>query len=392
MVLSQFSIQGLYGKYNIALKVEDNKLILVAKNGASKTTVLKLIFFFLTKQWENLATIEFDKIIATINDQQYIFDRDKYNTSEISNDQIPILIKAYPIYENFIRNELQKWTIQELREKSHYVELFAESYDVPAGLLAKFIETALMSRVPTEDSYDWKQYVIYLPTYRRIEEEFPTIFSDFNHQLTEYVDRLIGPRMQIIGAENFDSDGGIGNPSVVNTDRIFDKLWSNRDREKWLKKRDTQYLELVEFGMDDISYKVGEIVKSEGNLEKAGPKLSKYLDMCNKYLYPEKKIEFVDSCLRIALTEDEGRILSLEKLSSGEKQVVALFFHLFIEEMEPFVIIDEPEISLSLRWQESILEDILAAEIAGFVVATHSPFVIGKELKDFAHSINEFMF
>jgi len=390
MILSEFAIIGLYGKYDTILKIVDNKLILVAKNGASKTTILKLVFYFLSKQWENLATIEFKSVAATINDRRYNFDREQYLNPQSSYNGIPELLIAYPIYESFITEELQKWTVPELREKSHYVELIAETYDIPAGLLAKFIETALAARIPTAN-YDWGQYVIYLPTYRRIEEDFATIFADVSLQLGNYLKGLLNNDLSYEGSNPEELVQKNDEIDAASAEQIFYSLWSNRDREKWLKKKDTQYLELVEFGMDDISYKISEILKSDTNTESTKVKLKRYLDMCNKYLCPEKLLEFSDNGLRVVLTEENSNILDLDKLSSGEKQVVALFFHLFIEDMNAFVIIDEPEISLSLRWQEEILSDILQANVAGFVVATHSPFVIGKQLKQYAHSINEFL-
>ena len=391
MILTEFTIRGLYGKFNISLKINDNKLILVAKNGASKTTILKLIYYFLTKQWEILSTFEFESITATINGKEYYFNRNEYFQSESPSNRISDLIKTYPIYETFIVSELQKWSISELREKSHYVELLAESYDMPPGLLAKFIETALVSRIPTI-TYDWEHYIIYLPTYRRIEEDFATIFSDFNVQLGNYVRSIIEvdtntDSMGIDDGEENDSSHKLNNP-----EQIFNNLWNNRDREKWLKKKDYQYLELVEFGMGDISYKINETINSlkDENATEFKLRLSKYLAVCNKYLHPEKKLQFTDNSLHVVL-ENDGGFLNIEKLSSGEKQIVALFFHLYIEDTTAFVIIDEPEISLSLRWQEEILKDIIDANVTGFVVATHSPFMIGDQLKPFAHSVNEFL-
>jgi energy-coupling factor transporter ATP-binding protein EcfA2 len=390
MILSEFTITGIYGKYNTSLKIVENKLILVAKNGAGKTTILKLIFYFLTKQWENLATIEFGTITATINDRQFFFSREKYFKSESFHDRFPELAKAYPIYGNFISNDLRSWTLAELREKSHYVELLAETYDMPAGLLAKFIEIALASHIPKVD-YDWEQYIIYLPTYRRIEEDFVTIFSDISIQLGNYVKQYLPDEIISEDAAQDEHHEKGQSLKTWQPTQIFHSLWSNRDREKWLKKKDNLYLELVEFGMDDISYKISEIVQSTKDPEITKSKISRYLEMCNKYLQPEKRLEFEENTLRIVLNDENGGILDLEKLSSGEKQVVALFFHLFIEDTNAFVIIDEPEISLSLRWQEDILSDILEANVTGLVVATHSPFVIGKQLEQFAHSINEFI-
>ncbi|WP_407267499.1 AAA family ATPase [Tenacibaculum maritimum] len=58
---------------------------------------------------------------------------------------------------------------------------------------------------------------------------------------------------------------------------------------------------------------------------------------------------------------------------------------------KPLVIIDEPELSLSIDWQESILSDILKSSNNGLIVATHSPFIVNDDLKKFTHGLNEFI-
>jgi len=52
------------------------------------------------------------------------------------------------------------------------------------------------------------------------------------------------------------------------------------------------------------------------------------------------------------------------------------------------VLIDEPELSLSLDWQRQILPDVLKAPTCQQVIAiTHSPFIFDNELEPFAGSL-----
>ncbi len=84
-----------------------------------------------------------------------------------------------------------------------------------------------------------------------------------------------------------------------------------------------------------------------------------------------------------------GRRISLDALSSGEKQMVSLFAKLYLYEKPKIVLIDEPEISLSLSWQRLILVDILRAPLCRQIVAiTHSPFVFDNILDPFAKALN----
>jgi hypothetical protein len=83
-----------------------------------------------------------------------------------------------------------------------------------------------------------------------------------------------------------------------------------------------------------------------------------------------------------------GRTIPLDALSSGEKQMISLFARLYLYPGKKIVLIDEPELSLSLDWQRKILVDILTAPSCAQVIAiTHSPFVFDNELDGFATSL-----
>jgi predicted ATPase len=104
----------------------------------------------------------------------------------------------------------------------------------------------------------------------------------------------------------------------------------------------------------------------------------------SKYLHLDKKTlqVRVRSVIR-------NRNVPVEALSSGEKQMISLFARLYLYEGEKIVLIDEPELSLSLEWQRKILEDILVAPSCAQVIAiTHSPFVFDNELEPYAKSLS----
>lgn len=84
-----------------------------------------------------------------------------------------------------------------------------------------------------------------------------------------------------------------------------------------------------------------------------------------------------------------GKTMSLEYLSSGEKQMISLFARLYLYPNKKIVLIDEPELSLSLDWQRKILLDVLRSHSCEQVIAiTHSPFVFDNELEPYAKSLD----
>lgn len=96
--------------------------------------------------------------------------------------------------------------------------------------------------------------------------------------------------------------------------------------------------------------------------------------------FKEGKKELIvknDGDLRIKIGEKEASIF---ELSSGEKQILIMIAHLiFYEAQKPsgIFIIDEPELSLHLAWQEIFVSSILqASPNTQFILATHSPAII----------------
>lgn len=95
-----------------------------------------------------------------------------------------------------------------------------------------------------------------------------------------------------------------------------------------------------------------------------------------KNFMPGKNFEFKGGELKI---EENGNI-PVEKLSSGEKQLLILFIEALLQKQEPYIFIaDEPELSLHISWQANILPTIIKLNPnAQIIVATHSPEIAGK--------------
>ncbi|SHN43698.1 AAA family ATPase [Chitinophaga sp. CF418] len=395
MNISQLEIIGLYGRYNTKIPISENTLILIAKNGAGKSTILRITFYFLTKQWERLCSFDFHIIRCVIDDRVYEFEKSAYLKSSKVSNGLSEIAQQYPTYRNFITKILPNYDALDLKSNVALLENVAIKHDVPPGFLVRVVNYLIEARNPTSH-LNWDTFVLFLPTYRRIEHDIEELFADINIKLKQYVTDLRKDfYSKNLSTDVFASadDDQFAN-EFGNDERIFTDLWSIRDQEKWNIKGRNKYLELIEFGMDDIYYKVRDIVKSSAlsNIDPLPSKLTEYLRICNTYLEPYKTLVYDLNVNVLKLRFNESNTFTdLRNLSSGEKQIVSILFHLYVEDHAPFVIIDEPELSLSLRWQQKIISDIRNAKISGLLVATHSPYVVTDELRDFAHGINEFI-
>jgi len=96
-------------------------------------------------------------------------------------------------------------------------------------------------------------------------------------------------------------------------------------------------------------------------------------------LYYQKTVEFTDRN-SIQFISDSGEKISVNQLSSGEKQILILLLEATLQENRHWIYLaDEPELSLHVDWQEKLVDYILALNRnAQIIFATHSPDIVSR--------------
>ena len=94
-------------------------------------------------------------------------------------------------------------------------------------------------------------------------------------------------------------------------------------------------------------------------------------------LFQRKKI-YINERNEIEAATDSGKKLSIRGLSSGEKQLIIILGEALLQRESPWIYIaDEPELSLHVKWQEKLIENLRRINPqAQIVCATHSPDVV----------------
>ena len=90
----------------------------------------------------------------------------------------------------------------------------------------------------------------------------------------------------------------------------------------------------------------------------------------------EKHIEIEGNKFSIV---SKGKILPIDALSSGEKQILLIMLRVFLlEGKESYVLLDEPENSLDISWQYKLIDTLTKLNPnAQFFITTHSPSIFG---------------
>jgi predicted ATP-dependent endonuclease of OLD family len=92
-----------------------------------------------------------------------------------------------------------------------------------------------------------------------------------------------------------------------------------------------------------------------------------------------KRIEINKEDNSLGFRKDQS-IIPLDKLSSGEKQLLIILFTIFLMEEAPYILLmDEPEMSLHIGWQQQLIDMIRTLNPnVQIIIATHSPSIFGE--------------
>lgn len=137
------------------------------------------------------------------------------------------------------------------------------------------------------------------------------------------------------------------------------------------KKQWAEYLSILEREYEDYQVKLDEELSS-----------FKYISD-NISDFSGNKIKLVRKKNNELVLEKRGEPVEFSTLSTGEKQLITFLVYCAIhipKKTPALVIIDEPELSLHVKWQNKLLINLLAKNNINIFSATHSPYILNKEL------------
>jgi len=132
------------------------------------------------------------------------------------------------------------------------------------------------------------------------------------------------------------------------------------------------YISIIEGTLDKIE-------KADNEEQGVSLVFDVYLRIINSFFEDSKKeLMIEDGGIKIALSS--GKKTNLFALSSGERQIFVLITHLIFNPQmsgQNVLLIDEPELSLHLKWQRHFVGAIRKANpTTQMILATHSPEII----------------
>lgn len=468
--LKRFKINKLYGYKDVEINFAGNTLILVAGNGSGKTTILNSLHAFLRRRFGRLQSLDFQSIECEFNDNKVpvvllksqigqrdgrFSEKSAYLVSQsgaseddlyefLASTYLPEKGTEYYSEHPVVRGlyAVSPFSYEELNEQIEPLYLLVHSSGADLAELDARVSAAMQGIE-----------VVYLPTYRRIENPLlsprgkhrrqgplfpkssrvsaePSDHSHMNYGLEDVEGRLneLSAEVERISnleyrsasasiiddalSKSIDSAENIRGLPDINSLTKFLARVSRGDRhnvsertrvdaELNAKKRSESIKDLYSSGRINDSdqtvlryflAKIGSVIDRTGETEAM---LQRFVDACNGYLVDssdEKSFVYEPNSMRVTVINSFNQCaVPLGQLSSGEKQVVSILARLYLYNKRNFILIDEPELSLSLEWQRKILPDMVnSGSVAQLLAITHSPFVFENELDPFAGAMNVF--
>ena len=342
-----------------------------------------------------------------------------------------------------------KEEMAKMQDVNQFLSTKGFSFDAPSDFVMEIVTLLVVDRYETSQIDEFRRTmeesqlrILYFPTYRRIEKDVRTMLQERRNRVrSEYTSRELNLESSFVEELSEAVHSGMSDIKKQR-DRILRRIADISRKEldtmsvDLLKKQiagipeaitleegDKEKLEAIihksqvgltpeeqtkvlsmissrEIYDEDNKFllylliRLKDIYKSYESYDRS---IKTFVEICNAYLC-DKKFSYNEADLSLDLesTVNTGfiqEVLDLDMLSSGEKQLVALFATIYLDPQNHFIIlIDEPELSLSIYWQRKLLPDVMKSPNCDFLFAvTHSPFIFDNELQEFTTGMNEFV-
>lgn len=426
MIIKSFIAKNVHGYLDFNIQFKEDINFLVGHNGSGKTTALKMMTALLSPDLKELAKLPFDSCIVEFIDpkttkhssiQVSKTDFDLTLTTSLSSEAVEYkldeLISDDYIPDNLIReisklanpiiisldrkftdrqlykNNASSW-IERVRYKNLLDHNSHEDTDSPLFGVRQLIETeiARIGRKKANEDAKLKDRIL-LDAFKVIDcsnELLFSVSSSYDNKELNEKRNLIITTLESLSLKN-------KNLQDVKhaTDTFFYELTKNVDEVRKYENLDDnekftnrKYMDAMSFLFSNRAQLIRidnmvEFIRSSHNVKsRSYEKVYLFEKIVNSFFEQTGKVISIKTGqLKINVN---GRDIEVDSLSSGETQIITLFAHIIFNRRllsKASFMIDEPELSLHLAWQEMFVESLKQANAdLQIILATHSPAII----------------
>ena len=416
-----FEVKNLWGYKDINLTFHRDVNILIGPNASGKTTILNLLRYILTPDFLSLSENEFNRTVIRLRSFSGNSTRtirvertDKGFKFTVSQKQFDIdLERALQRYPTHLMGRRRRSILSKaFKDLSECIERLVPAIWLPVNRRLPIaeeedeLEIERRSRLKAIDvrplealeSVDMRLHALMseLMNYRlKLDAQLSEHYKeDFEKRVLETI--LYNKKYDQIKSLNLKSpptqeekeqlirafqEAGLLDPQME--ERIDEHFDTAREALQRISKRKTgKGVDIADLFIIPLIGRTQSIVKfaeeMEDYREKLFAPLRRYEEIVNSFLNA-KKVNVEDNGELTIVTLPMEQNLAPHLLSSGEKQILILLTQALLWEDKPIVyVVDEPELSLHVTWQEKLLESLLVlGKQIQIIVATHSPDIVG---------------
>ena len=395
-MLKSFTIEGLYGLFTYKLTFKEGVFIITGPNGFGKTTILRSIDDIYNGEFWRFFYLKFNNISVKFDDDNTLeLHRNVISKAVLFDDLIQeVTVKVlyhekeneevFNVTSQYISRLVRYQTRRDLSNVEKYLDA---NYDLME-------DEGLQKAMPKLLTYLHNQNCTFVGSQRLLYGKLDTkgfqtgiayTIDDINEQIRRTYLRARNDFSK--KAQSIDGTFIERLSKAIEMQLNLDKEVSASELQKQIQKYRNYHL-IEEMNVEVQLPKEYNIVKNLylNDIKSKLQSLEKYYDALSTFDnfvtgqgLSYKHIELNES--GITVLSEIGDSIPLNKLSSGEQNLMILAYNLIFETSNKDVLlVDEPENSLHMAWLDNLLEDyIRIAKISGaqVIIATHSPTFIG---------------
>ncbi len=443
MNIEKLEIEGLYGYFDKVIDFNHDLTLLVGINGSGKTSILNIIQWMIRPSIPNLCVTEFKAITLKFSYKsvKYIVSC-KHNKTTLRYDlktdkkgdvYNPLIIRIKVKPSDINSDEALKAHLLQIYSQLRPEKSEKKTWD----LLSKFPTPTIIGldrnldkeegeRIFAEDTLKGKvinksNTSTMLP-HQRVKDILNTEYRKSKNIILNLTNNLKNQLM----LSTFDGSITIASVTLGIKQKLdIEQIQAAEDRVKAyfkkferhsfpmsvqrmvasyfakLKKITKEYQEKPDdpttrllYGLNANQFiKVNKLLKEFGIFElkskQALEMINLFLDTINYFLKDSaKKLLFKEDTSEITfntLDKNENVVIEhrdIKFLSSGEQQILILFTYMAFNSKDGRIfIIDEPELSLHIKWQQDFLDYLnkITPISTQLILATHSPILVSKK-------------
>lgn len=423
MYIESLIIKGLYGHFNKNLTFKKDCTLLVGINGSGKTTILKIIHWLLTPSISDLSSTKFDiiKMVFNYNGIKHIIQCEQINKElryrlTVGDKEfeplVASLIQDPSLFNNdYRRRESIKRSYEKLSPESEEIETWDAIQSIPTPVFLgidrnpHFWERDLEDERKTFKSNNQNKALNYSSKLLRnaFTQENANVLNlteRFKSKLMLYAfDSVLDVKTSIPEKKRLPSiqqiekvenrvielckSESLNNEDVAKVNNYFEQLKTIGNQDKSNPNSDINFLVNIK-QFEKVKNILKDIEEFEKKKKIETDKTDTFIRIMNDFLKDSNKTLYfspASSNVEYQILDKQQKVvengLDIHYLSSGEQQLLILFSNIIFESPNHIYIIDEPELSLHVKWLEMLyphLEEVFPKDDQ-LIIATHSPIL-----------------